>query len=107
MILYDELEEMVSYPKSVTGVSNTVFISPKGYARHGPSIKIAIDPPNRIDPRSKVAVIDLNGRIVAGKIDPALLDQARRFIELNRTTLIEYWNYQINTEQLRNQIKMI
>ena len=34
-----ELEEMVSYRKNVTGISHTVFISPRGNAAHGPRVK--------------------------------------------------------------------
>lgn len=104
---YDELEEMGSYPQSVTGVTHTVFISSKGHAKHGPRIKVAIDPPNRIDPRSKVATINFHGLLVTGKLDPPLLNQARRFIDLNRTTLLNYWNYKIDTEELRHQLKAI
>jgi hypothetical protein len=40
----EDLEEMVPYGKNITGIDNTIFISPKGNARHGPRIKIAIDP---------------------------------------------------------------
>ena len=47
------VEEMVSSRKDVTGVDHTVFISPKGHVRHGPRIKVAIDPPDRIDPRGE------------------------------------------------------
>jgi hypothetical protein len=47
----DELAErelvgdMVNYKKKTTGIDNTVFISQKGYAQHGPRIKIAIELP--------------------------------------------------------------
>ena len=34
----DEFEEMVSYRKDVTGIDCTVFISPRGIARHSPRI---------------------------------------------------------------------
>jgi hypothetical protein len=44
---------MVSYGKNVTGIDNTVFISPKGNARHGPGLKVAIDPPNSVSPHGK------------------------------------------------------
>ena len=46
------LEEMVSYRKNVTGVDNTIFISPKGNTRQAPRIKLAIDPPDSADPRA-------------------------------------------------------
>jgi hypothetical protein len=47
------LEETVSYRRAVTGVENTIFISPKGSTQHAARIKLAIDPPNGIDPRGE------------------------------------------------------
>jgi hypothetical protein len=35
----DEAEDTVSLSKDVTGVSNTIFVSTKGYARHAARIK--------------------------------------------------------------------
>jgi len=100
-----DLQEMVSYRKDVTGVDHTVFISPKGYARHGPRIKVAIDPPDSLDPRGATASIAFDGRVVAGTIEPKLLQQAQRFIELNKPTLQAYWDYEIDTRQLQEQLK--
>src|SRR5215467_13837430 len=51
------LEEMVSYRKDVTGVDHTIFISPKGSTRHAARIKLAIEPPDSIDPRGTTASI--------------------------------------------------
>jgi hypothetical protein len=103
------LEEMVSYRKDVTGIDQTVFISPKGHTRHGPRIKIAIDPPDTVDPRGKTASIAINDAVVvAGESVPAVvLDQIRRFIDLNRVALLDYWEYRIDTEQLRRRLKPI
>ena len=103
------VEEMVSYRKDVTGIDHTVFISPKGHTRHGARIKLAIDPPDSVDPRGKTASIAVNdAKLVAGeKVPPVLLDQVRRFIELNRGVLVDYWEYRIDTEQLRRRITPI
>ena len=106
-ITYDELEEMVSYRRNVTGVSHTLFISPKGKTRHAPRIKIATDC-RTIDPRRKVATIAIaDGSVVAGKIDPRLLAQVRAFIAINRDVLEAYWNYKIDTDQLRKRLKRV
>jgi hypothetical protein len=102
------LEEMVSYRKDVTGVENTIFISPKGATRHGPCIKIAIDPPLGVDPRSKTASVAIaDGAVMAGELPARLLDQARRFIEVNRDVLLDYWEYRIDTEELRRRLRPI
>ena len=102
------LEETVSYRKDVTGVENTIFISPKGNTRHAPRIKIAIDPPLSIDPRTKTASVAIaDGTAVAGEVPPWLLDQARRFIDANRDVLLDYWEYRIDTDELRRRLKQI
>ncbi|HEY7245388.1 MAG TPA: hypothetical protein VH678_16080 [Xanthobacteraceae bacterium] len=102
------LEEMVSYRKDVTGVENTIFISPKGRTRHAPRIKVAIDPPRSVDPRSKTASIAIaDGSVAAGEVPPKLHDEARRFIDANRDVLLDYWEYRIDTEELRRRLKAI
>ena len=103
----DDLQEMVSYRKNVTGVDHTVFISPKGNARHAPRIKLAIDPPDSLDPRSETASIGLDGHVMAGEVEPELLRQAQRFIALNRKVLSEYWHYRIDTDELRQRLQSI
>jgi len=102
------LEEMVSFRKNVTGVDNTVFISPKGFTRHAARIKLAVDPPDSIDPRSETASVAIDsGDVVAGKASTELLEQARRFIQLNHDVLLDYWHYRIDTEELRERLKSI
>jgi hypothetical protein len=96
----DELEEMVSYRKNVTGIDHTIFISPRGDARHAPRVKVAVDPPEGLDPRSSTATITFDGA-VTGAIDPDLARQVQVFVDLNRETLLDYWFYRIDTDQLR------
>jgi hypothetical protein len=36
-----------------------------------------------------------------------LLDQARRFIVLNRAVLIDYWEYRTDTDELRQRLRSI
>ncbi len=102
------LAEMVSYRKDVTGVENTVFISPKGNTRHAARIKLAVDPPLSVDPRSETASLAIaDGSVVAGEVPPRLLDHVRRFIDANRDVLLDYWEYRIDTEELRRRLKAI
>ena len=102
------LEEMVSYRKNVTGVEHTIFISPKGHTRHAPRIKVAIDPPDSVDPRGETASVAIaDGEVTAGDVPRGLLDQARQFIALNRDALLDYWDYKIDTDELRRRLKPI
>jgi hypothetical protein len=118
------LEEIVSYRRDVTGIENTIFISPKGNTRHAPRIKIAIDPPLSVDPRGRappateadltpprrsktasVAIVD--GTVIAGEAPTRLIEQVRRFLDANRDVLLDYWEYRIDTEELRRRLKAI
>ena len=102
------LDEIVSYRKDVTGVDNTIFISPKGNTRHAARIKLAIEPPDSIDPRSKTASVAIgDATVVAGDVPPRLLEQVRRFLEANRDVLLDYWEYRIDTEELRRRLKSV
>ena len=102
------LEEIVSYRRDVTGIENTIFISPKGNTRHAPRIKIAIDPPLSVDPRSKTASVAIvDGTVIAGEAPTRLIEQVRRFLDANRDVLLDYWEYRIDTEELRRRLKAI
>jgi hypothetical protein len=99
-----DLQEMVSYHKDTTDIANTIFISPKGTARHAPCLSVAIDPPDTLNPRGKIATVTFDGSTISS-IDPHLADQVQRFIELNRATLEDYWHYRIEGRELDRRLK--
>lgn len=103
------LEEMVSFRKNVTGIDNTVFISPKGQTRHAPRIKVAISPPDSLNPSTGTASIAIHdGSVAAGEdVSPALLREVQQFIEANRPVLQDYWDYRIDADDLRQRLKKI
>lgn len=105
------LAEMVPFRKNVTGVDNTVFISPKGKTRHAAGIKLAIDPPDSINPQSATASFATSdGAIVEGEpgnIPPHMLAQARQFIGANREALLDFWDYRIDIEALRQRLQAV
>ena len=107
----EQLEHMVTYRKNVTGVDNTLFISPKVHARHAARVKVAIDPPDTVSPTTTTASVSIpDGKIVAGpagKVPPHLLRQVRRFVALNKDVLLDYWEERIDTDELRNRLQRI
>jgi Domain of unknown function (DUF4160) len=104
----EQLEHMVTYRKNITGVDNTIFISPGLRVRHAPRIKVAIDPPDSINPLREQASVEITtGEVVAGEVSAALLKQVQKFIELNRGVLLEYWDARITTDQLQERLKAI
>lgn len=106
----NEAGDVVSLTKDDTGIDNTIFASTKGYVseRHGPRIKIAIDPPNRFIAGGKAASMSIHDYSIKGEYVPSeLSDQARRFIELNREALLAYWDGQIATREFLQRVRPI
>jgi hypothetical protein len=101
-----EAEDMAALRTDVTGVDNTVFVSPKGYARHAARIKIAVDPPHSLDPTAKKASMAIHDYGTIGAyLPPQIVEQAKQFIERNRDVLLRYWNHEIDTDELTKQLR--
>jgi hypothetical protein len=83
--------EMANLRPERTGLPFVVFISQKGGARHDVRVKVA--PGAKVRPSEMVTVaIRPSVRVVRGALDPRDLALLTRWIDLNRNTLIEYWD---------------
>jgi hypothetical protein len=83
--------EMANLRPERTGLPFVVFISQRGGARHDVRVKVA--PGAKVRPSEMVTVaIRPNVRVVRGAMEPRDLALLTRWIELNRNTLLDYWN---------------
>jgi hypothetical protein len=87
-----EEEDMVSAWPRDTGLDNAIKIIP-GNSRHGPRIKVAIDPPDRFTGGGLSATIPFGEDTIGDPIPHGILPakvarQLRAFIELNRAVLL-------------------
>lgn len=97
----DEAEDMVSLTTQETGVDNIIFVSTKGYARHAPRIKIAVDPPDSLNAAGTNASMAIHDYGLTGAdLAPQIVQQAKHFIDRNREVLLRYWNCEISTKQM-------
>jgi hypothetical protein len=87
------------YPED-TGLPLAVFIIQHGNARHDVRVKVG-KPPHFIATVSVRPQVE----VMAGKIAPADLDQLRRWIELNRQTIVDYWDGRI--EQTKHVLAVL
>jgi Domain of unknown function (DUF4160) len=101
------LDEMASFRSAVTGVGNTLFISTKAGVRHGPRVKVAINPPTHLNAGGETASVTFDGTVSAGNVPASLLKEVQEFIELNRTVLVDYWEQRISTDELQERLKSI
>jgi hypothetical protein len=98
--------DMVSLRSDRTGVDNTIFVSTRGNSKHAARIKIAADPTDSLDAGGKstsMAVHDF--KVIGEYLDPRVVEQAKRFIEVNRAALLSYWNFEIDTAALLDRLR--
>jgi hypothetical protein len=104
----DEAGHMVSIVQKRSGIDNTLFVSTKGNSRHAARIKIAIDPPNSLNETCKGASMALHDFSTVGAyMPPWLVEQVKKFIEINGAVLLDYWDAKIDTGELFERIKPI
>jgi hypothetical protein len=94
-----------SLRKDRTGVDNTIWVSPR-MGSHAPRIKIAIDPPDALTPGGKTATMTIHDVVVTGEAVPThVIRQAEAFINRNRDVLLRFWNGEIDTAEMLDQIQ--
>jgi len=86
----EHLYAMAILDSEDTGIKNTMWYIPVPEGRHGPRIKVAIDPPHAKRPGEVEATVPFDAPAI-GPIPAALEQQVRAFIELNRDALLWYW----------------
>lgn len=101
------LGEMASFGVDTTGIKNTIFISTGYGVRHGPRVKVAINPALQFSPGGDWASVTFDGTVAAGDVPAWLLKQVQAFIELNRAVLTEYWEQRILTSELQRRLRSI
>ncbi len=103
----DELFLMSNLSPKRTGLPFVVWVSPKGGARHDVRIKVSLGP--KAKPNEMVSVtVRPNVEVVEGSLTSDQLRMLRKWVELNRETLIMFWEGEIEyTEDMLAAVKPV
>jgi hypothetical protein len=103
----DELYEMANLFPPTTGLPMTVWVSPRGRARHAARIKVSLSP-GRMD-IGKTAVVGIrpSPRLIERRLPPADLELVSEWIKLNEAVLIDLCNEKIDSVELGASLKKI
>ena len=97
----DDLFEMANLYPAETGLLMTVWVSPRGNARHDARIKVNMTHGNRMTvENTAVVAIRPSPRVIAGRLSSEDEEAVSRWIALNTDALIAYWDGDIGTIQL-------
>lgn len=95
------------YP-ATTGLPMTIWVNPRGGARHDARVKVCLAPGNQMDAANTAMVsVRPSPELLHGDLPSRDLAAVRAWIELNTEALIEYWNGEIDTIQLALRLRRI
>ena len=97
----DDLFEMANLYPQETGLPMTIWVSPRGKARHDVRIKVNMAHGNKMTIKNTAVVaIRPSPRVIAGRLSAEDEDAVFRWIALNAPVLVAYWDGDIGTIQL-------
>jgi hypothetical protein len=104
----DELFEMANLFPRTTGLPMTVWVSPRGNARHDVRVKVNMAHGNQMTV-SNTAVVGVRPtpHIIAGQLSPDDQRAVLEWISLNADALVAYWEGRIDTVQLGQALRRI
>ena len=104
----EDLFEMANLFPRTTGLPMTVWVSPRGNARHDVRIKVNTTHGNRmtIEDTSVVAVRPAP-RVVAGRLTPEDRRLVADWVRLNFEAIIGYWDNELDTGQFLERLKVL
>src|SRR4030088_2565700 len=89
-----------------TGLPMTVWVSPRGNARHDVRVKVNMTHGNQMN-AANTAVVGLRPapHVIAGRPSPEAERAVIQWVSLNTVALVSYWDGQIDTIQLGQLLK--
>jgi hypothetical protein len=104
----DDLFEKANLFPRTTGPPMTVWVSPRGNARHDVRIKVNLTHGNQMNVGNTAVVgVRPTPRLIAGRLSQDDEQAVFRWISLNAPALVAYWEGQIDTVQLGHMLKPI
>ena len=104
----DELFEMANLFPRTTGLPMTVWVSPRGNARHDVRVKVNMTHGDQMNIANTAIVgVRPSPHVIAGHLPPDDLRAVFEWISLNTAALVDYWDGRIDTIELGQLLKRI
>jgi hypothetical protein len=103
----DDLFLMANLRPAETGLP-MVWVSERGYARHGARVKVSRTHGDRIDPTNTASVaIDRPPRVASGQLSQADLRAVSEWVRLNEAVILDYWDSAISTAEMLQRLRRL
>ncbi len=102
--LADALFEMANLFPRTTGLPMTVWVSPRGGARHDARIKVSLTPGKMDITNTAVVAIRPHPNLVAGDLSTEDFDAVSQWVTANQTALLDFWDERIDSVELGSRL---
>jgi hypothetical protein len=104
----EDLFEMANLYPETTGLPMTVWVSPRGNARHDVQVKVNMTHgPQMNIAKTAVVAVRPAPRIISGRLSGADTRAVAEWITLNADTLVAYWEGRIDTAKMVQALKAL
>jgi hypothetical protein len=104
----EDLFEMANLYPDTTGLPMTVWISPRGNARHDVRVKVNMAHGNQMTIANTAVVgVRPTPRVIIGQLSPIDAQAVFQWITLNTDPLVEYWEGRIDTARVIQALKPV
>lgn len=105
----EDLFDMANLSPTLTGLPMIVWVSERGGARHDVRVKVSLIHGRRARPdlTASVSVRPEVGVVAGPALEAPDLALVRRWIELNRDVLVEYWDGDLLTDELIGRLRSV
>jgi hypothetical protein len=102
------LFEMANLYPDTTGLPMTVWVSPRGNARHDVRVNVTMTHGNQMNIANTAVVgVRPTPRAIAGRLSPADTQPVFQWVVLNTDVLVAYWEGQIDTARMIRGLKRL
>jgi len=104
----DELFEMANLFPRTTGLPMTVWVSPRGNARHDVRVKVNMTHGDQMNIANTAVVgVRPTPHVIAGHLPPDDQRAVFEWVSLNTAVIVEYWDGRIDTIELGRLLKRL
>jgi hypothetical protein len=101
-----DLFEMANLYPDTTGLPMTVWVSPRGNARHDVRVKVNTTHGNQMNIANTTLVgVRPTPHVIAGQLSPADVQAVFQWVALNTDALVAYWDGLIDTARMIQALK--
>ena len=103
-----DIFEMANLYPETTGLPMTVWVSPRGTARHDVRVKVNMTHGNQMNIANTAIVgVRPRPRVITGRLLPADTRAVFEWLTLNEDALVAYWEGQIDTARMIQALKSL